>query len=394
MLIYIKVMLTAIIVFVIILSVIVFIHELGHFMVARYFGVKCDEFGFGLPPRFIGIVKNNEGKWEVVKANSKKEYQRTILSLNWIPVGGFVAIKGENGEDKEATDSFGSRPIWQRISMVSAGVIMNIVLAFAILTFGFLVGLPSVTEDLPAGAEISDPQIQVFTVLDDSPAGLAGIEPGDTIQEINGTVFSDTEDLQNYIKDHQEDEMEIALSRQGDEVNLTVTPALLEETGETGIGVGLADIGLVSYPVHWAVIRGAESTVYLTKAVVLAFYDLFKNMIVKQEVAVDLSGPVGIAVLTGKFARMGFAYVLQFAALLTINLAVINFLPFPALDGGRVLFLTIEKIRRKPIPQKIEAAIHNTGFLLLLVILALVTFRDIARASDKIIGGIKSLIGM
>ncbi|NIP32627.1 RIP metalloprotease RseP, partial [Candidatus Saccharibacteria bacterium] len=295
---------------------------------------------------------------------------------------------------KEATDSFGSRPIWQRISMVSAGVIMNIVLAFAILTFGFLVGLPSVTEDLPAGAEISDPQIQVFTVLDDSPAGLAGIEPGDTIQEINGTVFSDTEDLQNYIKDHQEDEMKIALSRQGDEVNLTVTPALLEETGETGIGVGLADIGLVSYPVHWAVIRGAESTVYLTKAVVLAFYDLFKNMIVKQEVAVDLSGPVGIAVLTGKFARMGFAYVLQFAALLTINLAVINFLPFPALDGGRVLFLTIEKIRRKPIPQKIEAAIHNTGFLLLLVILALVTFRDIARASDKIIGGIKSLIGM
>jgi regulator of sigma E protease len=394
MLIYIKVMLTAIIVFVIILSVIVFIHELGHFMMARYFGVKCDEFGFGLPPRIIGIVKNDENKWEIVKGKSRKEYRRMILSLNWIPVGGFVAIKGENGEDKESTDSFGNRPIWQRISMVSAGVIMNVVLAFAILTFGFLVGLPSVTDNLPAGAQVTDPQIQVFTVLEDSPAGLAGIEPGDTIEEINGTTFTKTEELQAYIQDHQEDEMNIILSRQGDEVSIDVTPVVLEETGEIGVGVGLADIGLVSYPVHWAVIRGAESTIYLTKAVVLAFYELFKNIIVKQEVAVGLSGPVGIAVLTGKFARMGFAYVLQFAALLTINLAVINFLPFPALDGGRVLFLMIEKIRRRPIPQKIEAAIHNTGFLLLLVVLALVTFRDIAQASDKIISGIKSLIGM
>jgi len=189
-------------------------------------------------------------------------------------------------------------------------------------------------------------------------------------------------------------EIELVLSRQGDEVVRELSPIMLEETGEVGIGVGLADIGIVTYPVHWAVIRGAESTVYLTEAVIVAFYDLFKNMIIKQEVSVDLSGPVGIAVLTGKFARMGFAYVLQFAALLTVNLAVINFLPFPALDGGRVLFLIIEKIRRKPLPQKIEAAIHNTGFLLLLLLLAVVTFRDIARASDKIINGLKSLIGL
>ena len=384
----------AIIVFVLILSIIVFVHELGHFLVARFFGVKCDEFGFGLPPRVIGIVKNDEGRWEVVKGGSKKEYRRTILSLNWIPVGGFVAIKGENGEDVAATDSFGSKPIWQRISMISAGVIMNVILAFAILTFGFLVGLPSVTEDLPAGAKIIDPQIQVFTVLEDSPADKAGIEAGDTITTINGTAFANTEEVQNFIKERKTEEVEIVLSRQGDEIVREITPITLEKTGEVGIGVGLADIGIVTYPVHLAIVRGAESTVYLTEAVVVAFYDLFKNMIIKQEVSVDLSGPVGIAVLTGKFARMGFAYVLQFAALLTVNLAVINFLPFPALDGGRVFFLIIEKIRRKPLPQKIEAAIHNTGFLLLLLLLAIVTFRDIARASDKIIGGIKSLIGM
>ena len=387
-------MITAIIVFVIILSVIVFVHELGHFLVARFFGVKTDEFGFGLPPRIIGIVKNDEGRWEIVKGGSKKEFRRMILSLNWIPVGGFVAIKGENGEEAEVQDSFGSKPIWQRISMISAGVVMNIVLAFVILTFGFLVGLPSVIDDLPSSAKVSNPQVQVFTVLEGSPADQAGIEPGDTITSINGTTFANTGEIQDFIKECKTKEIEVVLSRQGDEVVREIVPITLEETGEVGIGVGLADIGIVTYPIHWAVIRGAESTVYLTEAVVVAFYDLFKNMIIKQEVAVDLSGPVGIAVLTGKFARMGFAYVLQFAALLTVNLAVINFLPFPALDGGRVLFLVIEKIRRKPLPQKIEAAIHNTGFLLLLLLLALVTFRDIFRASDKIIGGLKSLIGL
>jgi len=387
-------MITAIIVFVIILSVIVFVHELGHFLVARFFGVKTDEFGFGLPPRIIGIVKNDEGRWEIVKGGSKKEFRRMILSLNWIPVGGFVAIKGENGEEAEVQDSFGSKPIWQRISMISAGVVMNIVLAFVILTFGFLVGLPSVIDDLPSSAKVSNPQVQVFTVLEGSPADQAGIEPGDTITSINGTTFANTGEIQDFIKERKTKEIEVVLSRQGDEVVREIVPITLEETGEVGIGVGLADIGIVTYPIHWAVIRGAESTVYLTEAVVVAFYDLFKNMIIKQEVAVDLSGPVGIAVLTGKFARMGFAYVLQFAALLTVNLAVINFLPFPALDGGRVLFLVIEKIRRKPLPQKIEAAIHNTGFLLLLLLLALVTFRDIFRASDKIIGGLKSLIGL
>lgn len=387
-------MLTAIIIFAVILSLIVFVHELGHFLVARFFGVRTEEFGLGLPPRIIGIVKNDEGKWEVVKGKTKKQFKNTILSLNWIPVGGFVSIKGENGDSKEDPDSFGSQPIWQRILIISAGVIMNIILAFAILSFGYMVGLPSVAEDLPESARVSERQIQIFTVLEGSPADSAGIEAGDIVASINGQPFENTGQLQDFIKAHENEELTISINRQGAELAKTVTPVNLEETGEKGVGVGLADIGIISYPVHIAVVRGAESTVYLTKAIIVAFYDLFKNLIIRQEVAVDLSGPVGIAVMTGKFARMGFAYILQFAALLTVNLAVINFLPFPALDGGRVLFLVIEKIRRKPIPQKIEAMIHNTGFLLLLALLALVTFRDLARVSDKIINGLKSIIGL
>jgi regulator of sigma E protease len=129
-----------------------------------------------------------------------------------------------------------------------------------------------------------------------------------------------------------------------------------------------------------------ESTVFFTKEILVALYELIKNLIVTQKVAVDLSGPVGIAVLTGQVARMGFIYLLQFTALLSINLAVINFIPFPALDGGRILFLIIEKIRRKPVSQKIENLVHNIGFALLMALVLLVTYRDVVRFGDKFVG--------
>jgi len=386
-------MLTAILLFIVILSLIVFVHELGHFLVARKFGVKALEFGFGLPPRAAGIVKNDEGKWEYVSAKSKKEYKNTILSLNWIPVGGFVQLKGEAGDEEVIEpDSFNAKAIWKRISILSAGVIMNVIFAAVVLAVGFMVGLPSVIEDLPANARVSDPHIQVFSVLDGSPADEAGFEAGDIILGVNGVQYTTTEELQSVIKQNPGTPIEISILRRGEEMSLLVTPEALEQAGNVAIGVGLGDVGIVSYPPHVAVLKGAESTVLLTGAVIYAFYDLFKNIIVHQEVSVDLSGPVGIAVMTGQVARMGLSYILQFTAVLSINLAIINFLPFPGLDGGRVLFLTIEKIRRKPMPSKVEAAIHNAGFIALLALLALVTFRDIAKVSDKIIDSFKSLI--
>ncbi|MBU0648873.1 RIP metalloprotease RseP [Patescibacteria group bacterium] len=386
-------MLTAIIIFFVILSVIVFVHEMGHFLAARIFGVKAEEFGFGFPPRVFGVVKNDQNKWELVRGNSEKQYKNTIWSLNWIPVGGFVKIKGESGEAEHEPDSLISKKIWKRAIILSAGVIMNLVLAAVILSFGFMVGLPSVVEDLPQGAQIHERQIQIFTVLSDSPAKTAGVEPGDIVLSIDGQEFNALENMQAYIHKNQGKELDFLFLHQGENLNKSIAPQIINETGEPGIGVGLAQIGIVSYPWHFAVIQGAESTVYLTKEVISAFYQLIKNIIVKQEVAVELSGPVGIAVLTGKVARMGFVYILQFAALLTINLAVVNFLPFPALDGGRVLFLIIEKIRGKAVSFKTEAVIHNVGFILLLLLLALVTFRDIFMISDKIIGGLKSIIG-
>jgi len=387
-------MLTAILLFIAILSLLVFVHELGHFIVARKFGVKAEEFGFGIPPRIIGIVKNDQGKWEVVPGKSKKEYKRTILSLNWIPVGGFVKIKGESGEAGQDEDSFVAKTIWKRILIISAGVIMNVILAAVILSAGFIIGLPTVLENLPESARVRDRQIQIFGVLPETPASEAGIESGDTILSLNGNKLIETENLQNYVHEHADEEITMVISRRGEEITYAMSPVILEETGEPGFGVSLADVGLVSYPPHVAVWEGTKSTVVLTGRITAAFYELFKNMIVRQEIAVDLSGPVGIAVITGKVANMGFAYVIQFAALLSINLAIVNFLPFPALDGGRVLFMVVEKIRRKPIDRRVEAIIHNTGFIILLLLLALVTLRDVSRVSDKIIGGLKSLIGM
>ena len=151
-------MLLTIIVFIIVLSVLVFAHELGHFMMARKFGVKAEEFGFGFPPRAYGFYKNDQGKWKhVVGAREVKDSPGTIYSINWLPLGGFVKIKGENGEGENEPDSFASRRPWQRAVMLSAGVVMNVLLAMILIIIGFMVGLPqSLESGVGPQAKISD----------------------------------------------------------------------------------------------------------------------------------------------------------------------------------------------------------------------------------------------
>ncbi|MDD4995305.1 MAG: RIP metalloprotease RseP [Patescibacteria group bacterium] len=389
-------MLLTIIIFIAVLSLLVFAHELGHFWVSRLFGVKAEEFGFGLPPRIVGVVKDDAGKWRVVGGKDEAVFKRTIYSLNWIPVGGFVKIKGESGEAQGDNDSFSTRKIWQRALMLSAGVIMNVVLAAGILSLGFMLGLPSVVDDEPpTGAIVRDREIQILSVLKDSPAAAAGLASGDVIQKIDGRDFTTTAEVQEYVSGRENQETEFIFNRQGTELVKKITPVKLAETPHGGgIGIGLADVGLVSYPFHVAIWRGTQSAVFLTGEVIIAFGELIKNLVVKQEVAVDLSGPVGIAVLTGRAVRMGITYLLQFTAFLSINLAVVNFLPFPALDGGRVFFLILEKIRRRPVSVRLESLIHNIGFALLMVLVVLITYRDLVRASGQIIGGLKKLIGV
>ncbi len=309
----------------------------------------------------------------------------TIYSINWIPLGGFVKIKGEGGEYREDRDSFAHKKVWQRALIVASGVLMNFILAAVILSFGFMIGLPQVVDGENGYARVRDAKIQVVQILDGTPAEEAGLQIGDTILSIDGQKVENVYDLQNYVNKKIGEPIEFVWEREGSLIHKQITPVHLVETGKGGIGVGLLKSGIVSYPWYFALWKGIEATVFYTREIIIALYELVKNLIIVQKVSVDLSGPVGIVVLTGQVARMGFIYLLQFTALLSINLAVINFLPFPALDGGRLLFLLIEKIRKKPVSQKIENLIHNIGFALLMVLIVLVTYRDIVRFGDKFV---------
>jgi len=377
-------MFLTIIAFLVVFSLLIFAHELGHFWFARKFGVRAEEFGFGFPPRIWGIYKNKEGKWRQVGGNKEVEDAvSTIYSLNWIPIGGFVKIKGENGENENEPDSFSSRKIWQRAAILSAGVSMNIILAAFLISLGLMIGFPQVLDNLDSRAEVSDKKIQIAQIMPDSPAAKTGFMAGDTIITINNKEFAVEEELQDFVDGQAGQELAYKIKRGQEEITLKAIPEIREETGRGGIGIAIATTGLVKYPWYLAIEEGLKETVLLTWAIILAFYELIKGLVMGQGVAIDVAGPVGIAALTGQVAHMGLIYILQFTALLSINLAIINFLPFPALDGGRVLFLIIEKIKGSPVKRELEGAIHNIGFALLMLLVLVVTFRDVARFGDS-----------
>lgn len=364
--------------FLIILSVLVLIHELGHFLAARAFGIKAEEFGFGFPPRLIGVVKDR-GRWKIIGPRDHATYDRTIWSLNWLPLGGFVKIKGEQEAGMHDPDALHAKPIWQRMVVIAAGVIMNWLLAIALFTIIFVSGTRAVLEDLPARAKVSDPSVAITQVLEDSPASRGGIQPGDEVVSFDGKPVTTAAAVREGIREHGTRELELGIRRKDTEQTIRVTPEMLKELDHTGIGVGIADVGTVSLGVTDAFVNAVSMTARLTKGILFAFGDLVRDIAVHQSVSKDISGPVGIAVMAGSVAKQGVAPLLQFAALLSINLAVVNFLPIPALDGGRFLFLFIEKLRRRPLSRKLEIAIHNVAFLLLIVLILLVTIRDLSR---------------
>ncbi len=388
-------MFITILVFILILTLLVFVHELGHYAAARKAGVKVDEFGFGLPPRICGWQRDEKtgkmrffwGKspYELLPDTGDKEEsvrnmgKNTIWSLNWIPIGGFVKIKGEGGEYAKDSDSFATKSAWWRATILTAGVAMNIVLSMVLLSVGFMIGIPQIlTDEIPASAKIAEQKIQVTDYLSVSPAREADIRRGDALVAINGEAINSITFLQDMLADSQ-GEVVVQVSRGSEIIDVAVMPELLEETGNVGIGVALADVARVSYPFFESLWRGVHLTGVLFIEILIAFGDFFANIITQEEVMVDVAGPVGIAVLTGQVVDLGFIYVLQFAALLSLNLAIINYLPFPALDGGQVVLLVIEKIRKKPIALKTKNIINNTGFLLLLGLIFLITIRDIAK---------------
>ena len=360
-------MIGTILILLVVLSLLVFVHEFGHFITAKLTGMKVEEFGFGFPPRLTGIERGG-----------------TIYSINWIPLGGFVRIKGESGDDRHDRDSFAGRSAWQRAAVLCAGVAMNLVLAWFALSLGFFIGLPQMAEDLPAGAQVADRRIQIYSVLQDTPAGAAGIQPGDTILTLDGASVVDPQFFRDYTAAHGGRAMIVGLLRDDKPVDVTVTPRTLAETGRPGIGVSLIETGLVSYAWYLAPIQGLAATWYFIREILSSFWTLLSGLFTAHRVTVEFSGPVGIAVMTAEVVRMGFRYLLQFTALLSVNLAVVNILPFPALDGGRVLFLIIERVRRRAVSAKLENLIHNIGFAFLMLLVLVITYRDVVKFGGQI----------
>ncbi|MBI4592331.1 RIP metalloprotease RseP [Candidatus Uhrbacteria bacterium] len=365
--------------FILVLSLLVFVHEFGHFIVAKKMGMKVEEFGFGFPPRLWGVRRGE-----------------TVYSINWIPLGGFVKIKGESGEHSHDSDSFASKPAWKRFVVLIAGVAMNLVLAAVLFSIGYMVGLPSIIdESLPSSARIESQEITVMQVVEGSPAAEAGVVSGDVIESLDGKVVTSDVEARDYFAQYAAEGVDVLVNKSdGSYATYTLTSEYLESIDTIGVGIAFVSTGFVSYPFFQAIGQGVFTTYQFTVEILKAFGGLIRDLVVSQEVAVDLSGPVGIAVMTGQVAAMGLIYLLQFTAVLSINLAIINVLPFPALDGGRILFLAIEKLRGRAVNQKLEVAVHNLGFMLLMVLVVLVTYKDFVTFGDQIWGAIKSMVAI
>lgn len=342
-----------ILLFIAVLSVLVVAHEWGHFIVARMCGVHVEEFGLGFPPRAKGWKRKG-----------------MIYSLNWLPLGGFVRLKGEQGEEENDTDSFAAKPVWQRLLVLSAGVGMNLILAVFFFTVGFMIGMPSVV-DVPqenSGRAV----IHIVHVLPGSSAEKNDMRLGDAVVTVNNQSFDSIAAMQDYIHDRGGQTLDVVVERGEKQLTKEVIPTVQEQGGKPILGVGLAQTQIISLPIHKAFFLAVKTTAILVVGIFGMLWEAVSRF------AFDgFVGPVGIATYTSAAAKMGITYLLSLMAQLSISLAVINVLPIPALDGGRVLFALIEKVRGKKLRPALENAIHLVGFLTLIILLLAVTVRDI-----------------
>jgi regulator of sigma E protease len=334
-----------------VLAVVIVAHELGHFATAKACGIKVEEFGLGYPPRLFGIKRGE-----------------TVYSLNIIPLGGFTKMAGE--EDPNVERSLASKGVGTRLLVLSAGSLMNAILPFLLLSIAFIV---------PHDVWIGD--VVVEEVSTNSPAELAGIEAGDIIISANGKEINNTSDLSRYIQLNLGGELDLLLEHSdGSQEEVTLSPRWRPPEGEGAIGAGVITKDPVvesqSEPFWRAIPLGIGQTVETMV--------LFKNAILSLFIGTadvgGVAGPVGIAQITGEVAKAGISPLLEWTAFFSLNLAILNLLPLPALDGGRIAFVLLEWVRRgKRISPKREGLVHFIGFALLMAFILAVTFQDIMR---------------
>ncbi len=337
------------------LILLIVLHELGHFLVAKRFGVKVEEFGIFLPPRLFS-----------------KQIGETVYSINLIPFGAFVRVHGEEG-GVENVRSFVGKPIWQRALILLGGVIAFWIIAAILLSIVMGLGAPTAVTDKENG-DLRDVKVQILQVASDSPADIAGIKMGDVVKG-----FEKVSEFQEFAEYHKGEEVVLTIERGNDIFDVSLIPRESPPEGEGAMGVALARTALKSYPWYQAPLKGIEMTLKMTWTIVLTLVEVLTSLISGKGLppGAEFVGPVGIGAIMTQFAQMGVSYYLNFVAVISIYLAIFNILPIPALDGGKLLFLGIEAVRKRPVSQKIEQKLTAFFFMLLIVLIFWVTVRDI-----------------
>jgi regulator of sigma E protease len=396
-------MLLTIITFFIVLSILILVHELGHFVLAKKAGIKVEEFGFGYPPRIFG-----------------KKIGETVYSLNWLFFGGFVRLYGEEyterrGREHEKTRkrAFWAKSKKARTAVIVSGVLANFVLAIVVFSIVYsFSGIPTKTG-----------KIRVAGLIPDTPAQKSGLKEGDVILQVNEERLNN---LNHFIKViDQKKGVEISLTIDRDKDNpcqekvfgggptvgeqkppfscqdgkliLWTTPRANPPQGEGPLGVLVSDVEIRKYPfwqMPWrGTVEGFKEAFGWAALILGALKGMFLDLVFHGTVPQDVAGPVGIFQLTGMVAKSGILNILQFMGILSVNLAVINILPFPALDGGRLVFIIYEAVTRKKPKPSFEQWVNTLGMAFLLLLIILITVNDVGRLvkTTSLLSKIRSL---
>ena len=364
-------MFVTIIAFILILSVLVLVHELGHYLVAKFFKIKVEEFGFGFPPRVFG-----------------KKIGETIYSINLLPIGGFVKLYGEDdaggGSIKiknqatsyklQATEgelgrAFYVRPLWQRITVVIAGVVMNFFLAVVLISTLFAT----------VGVAVPTEKVIVNEVQSGSPAETSGMLAKDEILTVNSKDIKSSEEFIKIVDESSGEQISLLILRGSEEIEISLTPRIEVPEGEGPIGVVITSIQIKKYSWLEAPFYGTLEALNFSRLIVTGLGGLVADLVTTGKAPEGVAGPVGVAQLTGVVVQNGPVATLWFVSLLSLNLAVLNILPIPALDGGRFFFQIIELVTRKKVSPKYEGYAHAAGLVILLSLMVLITVFDVGR---------------
>jgi regulator of sigma E protease len=359
-----------VILFLIILAVLVFVHELGHFLAAKYFGIRVDEFAIGFPPTIYSF-KHGETKY----------------SLNIIPFGGYVKIFGENPDEDSMAGVDSSRSLvnaakWKQTVVLLAGIFTNLIFAWILISISFNIGLLTSIDDQYKN-EAKNVSAMIFSVEKNSPADLAGIKTNDEILEIQSERAQvenpGLSDIQNVITGSNKIiSIEYKRGSATGTISMTAVSGLVG--GRKAIGISMGLVGTVQFSFPQSLWQGAKLLCLETENIAVGIYHFILNAIQGNESAFsEIAGPVGIASMVGQARSIGISYLFGFIALISINLAVLNLVPFPAFDGGRVFVLIIEAVIRRKIKPAIVNWINLIGFALIILLMLFITYKDILR---------------